>query len=71
VVALGENVRRYTNIPVELLDLLVIRLGSIAARIEAGIRAGDPHFDRQRDERHGDGYREDLRYILEHRDGWI
>lgn len=51
--------------PAALLDMLVVRLGSIAAYIETNVRAGNPKFDRQRDERHTDGYREDLSYILD------
>ncbi|MGH3850490.1 MAG: phosphotransferase [Pseudonocardiaceae bacterium] len=50
--------------PVDLLDLLIVRLASIAANIEKQIRLGNPKFNRQRDERHTDGYREDIRYIL-------
>lgn len=53
--------------PAELLDLLVVRLGSIAADIEREIRLGNPAFDRHRDERHGDAYRQDIAYILDHR----
>jgi aminoglycoside phosphotransferase (APT) family kinase protein len=53
--------------PADLLDLLIVRLGSIAANMEIEIRAGNPAFDRQRDERHGDGYREDMRYIMQKR----
>lgn len=54
--------------PADLLDLLIVRLSSIAANIETQIRLGNPRFDRQRDERHPDGYREDMRYILSRRD---
>lgn len=50
--------------PARLLDLLVVRLGSIAANIEHQVRAGNPAFDRQRDERHADAYREDIEFIL-------
>ena len=57
--------------PARLLDLLVVRLGSIAANIEHQIRAGNPAFDRQRDERHGDGYREDIEFILRNRDALL
>ncbi|GAB3408000.1 aminoglycoside phosphotransferase/kinase family protein [Flindersiella endophytica] len=54
--------------PAELLDLLVVRLGSINATIEREIRFGNPEFDRQRDERHGDAYRQDIAYILDNRE---
>ncbi|GII56077.1 hypothetical protein Pth03_44660 [Planotetraspora thailandica] len=54
--------------PAELLDLLIVRLSSIAAYIETKIRLGDPRFDRQRDERHTDAYREDIQYILANRE---
>ncbi|WP_432573369.1 phosphotransferase [Kineococcus sp. SYSU DK005] len=50
-----------------LLDVLVLRLSAITAHIERGVLAGDPRFDRQREERHGDGYREDMAYILQQR----
>lgn len=53
--------------PARLLDLLVVRLGSIAANIEHHIQNGNPAFDRHRDEHHADGYREDIDYILRHR----
>ncbi|MET9018440.1 phosphotransferase [Actinopolymorpha sp. NPDC004070] len=53
--------------PARLLDLLVVRLGSIAATIEREVRAGNPAYDRQRDERHTDGYREDIAYVLANR----
>ncbi|MFD2082513.1 Phosphotransferase enzyme family protein [Actinopolymorpha cephalotaxi] len=53
--------------PAQLLDLLVVRLGSIAATIEREVRAGNPAYDRHRDERHTDGYREDIAYILANR----
>jgi len=52
--------------PADLLDVLIVRLSSIAANIETQIRLGNPRFDRQRDERHADGYREDMQYILTH-----
>lgn len=54
----------------ELIDILVVRLAALAANIEARVRAGDPRFDRQRDERHGDSYRTDIAYILENRHRW-
>ncbi|MFJ5678005.1 phosphotransferase [Streptomyces sp. NPDC093097] len=54
--------------PAELLDLAVVRLSSIAANIEQHIRAGNPAFDVHRDERHADGYREDVQFILADRD---
>lgn len=54
--------------PADLLDLLIVRLSSIAANIETQIRLGNPKFDRQRDERHTNGYREDMQYILSNRD---
>lgn len=56
----GRNVE-----PRDLLDLLIVRLSSIAANIERQIRLGNSKFQRQREERHTDGYREDMRYILE------
>lgn len=54
--------------PAALLDMLIVRLSSIAAYIETNVRRGNPQFDRQRDERHTDGYREDIRYILAQRE---
>jgi hypothetical protein len=51
-----------------LLDLLVVRLSSIAADMERQISIGNRRFDRQRDERHLDGYREDIAYILAQRE---
>jgi hypothetical protein len=57
--------------PAELLDLLVVRLGSIAANIEREVRLGNTAFDRQRDERHGDAYRQDIAYILSHREEFL
>lgn len=50
-----------------LLDVLVLRLSAITAHIERGVLAGDPRFDRQRIEQHGDGYREDMAHILQQR----
>lgn len=49
----------------DLVDLLIVRLASIATNIERNVRAGNSRFDRHRDERHSDGYREDMHYILE------
>lgn len=57
--------------PAELLDLAVVRLASIAANIEQQIRAGNPAFDMHRDERHADGYREDVQFILGNRDALL
>ena len=55
-----------TDVP-GLLDLLVVRLSAICAHIERQVLLGNPGFDRMRDERHADGYREDIGYILAHR----
>lgn len=56
------------DIPVPyLVDLVIVRLSSIAANIEHEIQRGNPAFDRHRDERHCDGYREDMQYILDNR----
>lgn len=57
--------------PAELLDLAVVRLSSIAGNIEQQIRAGDPAFDVHRDERHADGYREDIQYIIQEREALL
>lgn len=57
--------------PAELLDLAIVRLTSIAAHIEARVRAGDPDFDVHRDERHADGYRNAASYVIESRDAWL
>jgi aminoglycoside phosphotransferase (APT) family kinase protein len=57
--------------PTELLDLAVVRLYAIAANIEQQIRAGNPAFDVHRDERHADGYREDVQFILANRDALL
>lgn len=54
--------------PADLLDPLIVRLSSITTYIETQIRLDNPKFNRQRDERHTDGYREDMHYILTHRD---
>lgn len=54
--------------PVALLDMLIVRLSSIAAYIETQVRLSNPKFDRQRDERHTDGYREDIHYVLARRE---
>jgi phosphotransferase family enzyme len=54
--------------PAELLDLAVVRLSAIAANIEGQIRSGNPAFEVHRDERHADGYREDIQFILTNRD---
>ena len=45
-----------------------MRLTSIAAHIERQIRHGNPAFTVHREERHAEGYREDVHYILTHRD---
>lgn len=50
-----------------LLDLLIVRLSAICANIEQQIALGNRAFARHRDERHADGYREDMRYILQNR----
>lgn len=57
--------------PGDLIDLLLVRLASIAANIEREVRFGNPAFARQRDERHGDAYRQDIAYILQNRDAWL
>lgn len=73
----GARLRLFTKAygrglaPADLLDLLVVRLSSIASNIERQIRLGNSKFQRQRDERHADGYRDDMRYILENHDRWI
>jgi aminoglycoside phosphotransferase (APT) family kinase protein len=54
--------------PAELLDLAVVRLSSVAANIEQQVRNGNPAFDVHRDERHADGYRDDVQFILSQRD---
>lgn len=54
-----------------LLDLLIVRLASICADIEQQVQLGNPRFARQRDEKHTSGYREDMRYILQHRDSLL
>jgi hypothetical protein len=54
--------------PADLLDPLIVRLSAITTYIEAQIRLGNPKFDRQRDERHTDAYREDMHYILTNRE---
>jgi aminoglycoside phosphotransferase (APT) family kinase protein len=53
-----------------LLDLLILRLAAISANIEQQVQLGNPRFDRQRDEKHTDGYREDIQYILHQRNSW-
>jgi Phosphotransferase enzyme family len=50
-----------------LLDLLIVRLSAICANIEGQIQLGNPRFDRIRDERHTDGYRDDMDYIIRNR----
>lgn len=51
-----------------LLDLLVVRLSAITANIEQQVHLGNRAFDRHREEKHTDGYLEDMRHILRHRD---
>ncbi|GLV60549.1 trifolitoxin immunity protein [Dictyobacter sp. S3.2.2.5] len=57
--------------PEYLLDLLIVRLSSICANLEQQIQSGNPKFNRHRDERHTDGYREDMKYILENRESLL
>lgn len=54
-----------------LLDLLIVRLAAICANIEHEVQLGNPRFARQRDEKHTSGYREDMQYILRHRDSLL
>jgi hypothetical protein len=54
-----------------LLDLLIVRLAAICANIELQVQLGNPGFDRQRDEKHTGGYREDMQYIHQHRDSLL
>lgn len=54
-----------------LLDLLIVRLAAICANIEQQVQLGNPKFARQRDEKHTEGYREDMQYILRHRDSLL
>ncbi|MFE6684897.1 phosphotransferase [Streptomyces sp. NPDC057743] len=58
-------------VPAELLDLAVVRLAAVAANIEQQIRTGNPAFDVHREERHADGYREDVQFLLAHRDALL
>lgn len=48
-----------------------MRLSSIAANIEQQIRAGNPAFAVHHDERHADGYREDIQFIVHNRDALL
>lgn len=57
--------------PGHLLDLLVTRLAALSAGIERQVSRGNPAYDRHRDERHTDGYREDVAWILQHRAEWV
>jgi aminoglycoside phosphotransferase (APT) family kinase protein len=57
--------------PAEILDLVVVRLTSMAAHIEQQIRAGNPDFDEHRDEKHGDGYRKAGGFILANREAFL
>lgn len=57
--------------PAEILDLVVLRLLSIAAYIDRQVRAGDPDFEVHREERHGHGYRKAARFILDNRDAFL
>jgi Ser/Thr protein kinase RdoA (MazF antagonist) len=61
----------YKGSPLYLLDLLILRLASIAADIEREVALGNPEFERHRDERHTDGYREDIAYIIAQRSSWL
>jgi hypothetical protein len=63
--AYGHGSRPY------LLDLLIVRLSGICASIEQQIQLGNPKYDRMRHERHNDGYREDMQYILQHRESLL
>lgn len=73
----GERLRTFLHaygLPVDvghLLDLLVVRLAALAANVELQVSRGNPAYDRQRDEHHGDGYREDVAWILGHRTEWV
>jgi hypothetical protein len=53
--------------PAEILDLVVLRLASIAAYIEQQIRDSDPDFEVHRQEDHGGGYRTAAAFILANR----
>ncbi len=53
--------------PVELIDLAVVRLSGLAAKMELEIRRGNPAFDVMRDEKHADGVRASIAYICQNR----
>ncbi|WP_071656343.1 phosphotransferase [Mangrovactinospora gilvigrisea] len=54
----------------EFLDVLVVRLASISTNIERNVHLGNQRYERQRIEKHAEGYREDMQYILENHKRW-
>ena len=50
---------------VELVDLAIVRLVSVAARMEREIRAGNPAFDTHKEERHAGGYRRAAEFVIQ------
>jgi RimJ/RimL family protein N-acetyltransferase len=55
----------------ELVDLAIVRLASMAARIEREIRAGNPAFDTHKEERHAWGYRRAAEFVIQIRDSLL
>jgi hypothetical protein len=55
----------------ELVDLAIIRLVSIAAKIEREVRAGNPAFRTHREEQHAQGYRRAAQFVIENRDSLL
>jgi hypothetical protein len=55
----------------ELVDLAIVRLVSMAARMEREIRPGNPAFDTHKEEGHARGYRRAAEFVIHVRDSLI
>lgn len=58
----GHDIR-----PADLLDLAVVRLSGLAAKMEREIRHENPAYDVMRDENHAHGLRASISYICQNR----
>jgi hypothetical protein len=57
--------------PAELVDLAIVRLVSMAARMEREIRAGNPAFQTHKEEKHARGYRRAAEFVIQARDSLL
>lgn len=57
--------------PADLIDIVVVRLASMATHIEQQVRADNPAFEVHRREDHAGGYRAAARFILEERERFL